>query len=1051
MLVKLVLWSIERRMVALAGLGMLLLAGGWAAYTLPIDALPDLSTVQVTVLTTASGLDPETVESTVTTPLENALNGVPGVTELRSTSRSGVSAVTLVFKDGTDIWFARQLVAERLRTVGSELPANANTPEVAPVYTGLGQIFQFVVRSKLHSPMQLRTLLDWEIVPKLRGIPGVSDINAMGGDLKQYHVVVSNERLKAHGLALSDVVSALRSANTNVGGGYVTRNDEAFTVRGMGLLRDVEDIERVVLRSAHDGAAVLVGHVADVKIGQALPYGVVTQGDSDAVSGTVMMLMGANSRDVVQRVAERVAEIEKTLPPGLSIEPFYDRADFVGKTITTVMTNLAEGVAVVLVILALFLGSVRGAIAVVLGVPASMSIALLGMRAFGVTGDLMSLGAIDFGFLVDGPIVLLEAVVASTAGRALVGDARAKAYADAATGVVRPVAFAVAIIMLVYLPLLTLEGAEGKMFRPMALTMACALFGALVYAVLFFPALLVTMVEPKKDHGPRWMERVCERYEQVLPYALKHRGAIIMTSLVALISVSYVFSRAGAEFVPRIFEGDMVVAIRRAPSVSLEAARKLDFQTQAVLREFPEVLGTVALTGRAEVALDTVGNDNTDVIVKLRPKKEWQKGVELDDLSSAIKHEVETRVPGTFVSVSQPIEDKTNEIVSGSRADVQIQVFGDSLEELTRITAAIGRRVQEIRGTGDVRVERAFGQPAITVNAERDRMSRFGIRVEEAFAAVQASREGIEVGNVYEKARRFAIRVLTPPAQPTADALGELFVKGSYGALVPLKSVASIGEGDGVAAVRHKNRERALRVDVNIRGRDLVSWVHEAQEALDREITLASGYRMEWGGQFANFERASARLAIVVPVVIAIIFGMLFTMFQNMRATIAVFSLVPLSLIGGMLGLLLRGMPFSLPAAVGFIALGGIGVLNGVIIATEVSQRVAAGESLREAVVVGSATVCRAVLTTATVAAMGFLPMMLATGVGAEVQQPLATVVVVGMALGTVMTLFVLPGVLSLLFEAPEGSRSRAAALPHKAQEAQEAVPLLSSQDDMAE
>jgi heavy metal efflux system protein len=1043
-LVRLVLWSIQRRMLALGALGALLLAGGWAAYTLPIDALPDLSTVQVTVLTTASGLDPETVESTVSTPLENALNGVPGVTELRSTSRGGVSAVTLVFKDGTDMWFARQLVAERLRSVTADLPANADPPEIAPVYTGLGQIYQFVVRSKLHSPMQLRTLLDWEIVPKLRGIPGVSDINTMGGELKQYHVVVSNERLKAHGLALSDVVSALESANTNVGGGYVTRSDEAFTVRGIGLLRDVEDIQRVVLRTALDGAAVLIGHVADVKIGQALPYGVVTHGDVDAVSGTVMMLMGSNSRDVVQAVSTRVKELEKTLPPGVTIEPYYDRADFVGKTISTVMTNLAEGVGIVLVILALFLGSVRGAIAVVLGVPASMSIALLGMRAFGVTGDLMSLGAIDFGFLVDGPIVLLEAVVASTAGRALVGNKRAKAYSDAAAGVVRPVAFAVAIIMLVYLPLLTLEGAEGKMFRPMALTMACALFGALVYAVLFFPALLVTIVPPAKDHGPRWIEKICQLYERALPHALKHRLPILALSVLALAGVGYLFSRAGAEFLPRIFEGDMVVAIRRAPSVSLDAARKLDFQTQAVLRGFPEVLSTVALTGRAEVALDTVGNDNTDVIVKLRPKKEWREGMDFDDLSSLIKSEVETRVHGTFVSVSQPIEDKTNEIVSGSRADVQIQVFGDSLTELTQLTAEIGRRVNAIRGTGDVRVERAFGQPAITVTADRDRMSRFGIRVEEAFAAVQASREGIDVGNVYEKARRFAIRVLTPPQRPTADALGDLFVRGSHDALVPLKAVAHIGEGDGVAAVRHKNRERALRVDVNIRGRDLVSWVHEAQAIIDKEVDVPSGYRIEWGGQFENFERASARLAIVVPVVIAITFGMLFTMFQNLRTTLAVFSLVPLSLIGGMVGLLLRGMPFSLPAAVGFIALGGIGVLNGVIIATEVSQRLASGEPLREAVIEGSATVCRAVLTTAAVAAMGFLPMMLATSAGAEVQQPLATVVVVGMALGTGMTLFVLPGVLSLLLRAPARRATRST------QPALESGRLAQSRDDLA-
>jgi len=1019
LLERIVVWSIERRAVALGLLGVLLAAGGWAAKTLPIDALPDLSTVQVTVLTTASGLDPETVESTVTTPLENALNGIPGVTELRSSSRAGVSAVTLVFADNTNVWFARQLVAERLRIASSDLPANAEVPEIAPVYTGLGQIYQFVVRSRVHPPMQLRTLLDWEIVPQLRGIPGVSDINTMGGELKQYHVVVANERLMAHGLSLSDVVEALRAANTNVGGGYVTRDKEAYSVRATGVVRDIEDIKNIVIRTSQDSTPVLIGHVADVTVGHALQHGVVTRQEGDAVSGTVMMLMGANSRDVVHAVAERVAQIQKTLPPGVTIEPYYDRADFVGKTITTVMMNLVEGVGIVLLILALFLGSVRGAIAVVLGVPASMSVALLGMRLFGVTGDLMSLGAIDFGFLVDGPIVLLEAVIAAVAGRRLAGQARARAYCESAISVVRPVAFAVAIIMLVYLPLLTLEGAEGKMFRPMALTMACALFGALIYSVVFFPALLVSMVPPAKGHGPRWIERLSELYAHALPKALRYRGVFSLGALMLLLGMGFLFARAGAEFIPRIFEGDLVVAIRRAPSISLATARELDLQTHRVLSAQPEVLSSVGQTGRAEVALDTVGNDNTDIIVKLKPKHDWRHGLDFDGLSVRLKDEIESHITGTFVSISQPIEDKTNEIVSGSRADVQIQLFGQDLSQLAQITADIGRRVSAIRGTGDVRVERAFGQPAITVNADRKRMARFGMRVEDAFSVIQAAREGIDVGHVYEGARRFAIRVLTPPTQPTADALGELFVKAGNRSLVPLKSVASLSEGDGVAAVRHKNRARALRVDVNIRGRDLVSWVHEAQALIEREITLPSGYRLEWGGQFENFERASARLAIVVPVVILIIGGMLFTMFQNLRATLAVFALVPLSLTGGMLGLLLRGMPFSLPAAVGFIALGGIGVLNGVVVATEVKRRQSSGLSVQRSVELGSVHVFRAVLTTAAVAAMGFLPMMLATGVGAEVQQPLATVVVVGMLFGTGLTLFVLPGLLSLLLTEP--------------------------------
>jgi cobalt-zinc-cadmium resistance protein CzcA len=1021
MLARLVLFSIRQRKVMLALLLLLIAAGIHSARTLPIDALPDLSTVQVTVLTTASGLDPETVEGTVTTPIENAVNGVPGVVELRSTSRSGVSAVTLVFKDGTNVWFARQLVAERLRGVGQNLPANAGAPEIAPVYTGLGQIYQFVVRSPVHSPMQLRTLLDWEVVPRLRGIPGVSDINTMGGELKQFHIVVDNDRLKAHGLALYDVVQALQAANVSVGGGYMNRQEEAFTVRGKGFLRDAEDIKRVVVRTDLNTTPVLVSSIADVKIGPALPYGVVTRADGNAVSGTVMMLMGANSRDVVHAVAKRIEDISGRLPAGVKIEPFYDRAEFVGRTIRTVMTNLAEGIAVVLIVLALFLGSVRGAIAVVLGVPASMSIALLGMHFMGITGDLMSLGAIDFGFLVDGPVVLLEAVVTATAGKKLRGDARAAHYGRVAGAVARPVAFAVAIIMLVYVPLVTLEGAEGKMFKPMALTMAWALFGALIYAILFFPAVLTAFVPPTTSHGPKWLEVMCHAYETRLPSVLRFRSLWIVGAAVLLAVVGFFFARSGAEFVPRIFEGDMVVAIRRAPSISLDMARELDLKTHQVLKKVPEVASTVALTGRAEVALDTVGNDNTDVLVRLKPKAEWTSAGDFDELSVVIKNAVESDVPGTFASISQPIEDKTNEILSGSRADVQIQVFGDDLGELAKITGAIGRRVLRIHGTGDVRVERAFGQPAITVVADRERMARFGVRVEEAFSVIRAAREGIDIGPLYEGLKRFGIRVLYPPRSPTAGALGELFVTSNRGTAIPLRDIAHMSEGDGVAVVRHKNRERALRVDVNLRGRDLVSWVKEAQADIASNIPLSGAYRIEWGGQFENFERASARLAIVVPIVIAIIFGMLLAMFQNARLALAVFALVPLSLTGGMIGLLARGMPFSLPAAVGFIALGGVGVLNGVVIATEVQRRLDEDNaSVVDAVVGGSSMVSRAVLTTAAVAAFGFLPMMLATSAGAEVQQPLATVVVVGIGIGTALTLFVLPGVLSLLVRKSE-------------------------------
>jgi cobalt-zinc-cadmium resistance protein CzcA len=1012
MLEKLVVASIRLRTFLLVLLTVLLGVGFIAAKELPVDALPDVSTIQATVLTTASGLTPIEVERTVTTPIENALNGVPGSIELRSTSRSGLSSITVVFSDKTDMWFARQLVLERLR--GLELPPAAQTPELAPVSTGLGEIYQFVVRSEHHSPMQLRTLLDWEIVPKLRSVPGVIEVNTMGGELKQFQVVVDPVRLHAYKISLRHVVDALRAANLNVGGGYVERREEAFAIRGQGMLQNETEIGEVVLRTDDDGTPVLVRHVADVKIAAALRHGVVTHEGKEAVTGVVMMLLGANSREVVKAVGARVQEIRTELPAGVVIEVLYDRADFVGRTISTVLKNLVEGVAIVTVVLILFLGSIRGAIAVVLGIPAAMSVALIGMHVFGVTGDLMSLGAIDFGFLVDGPIVMLEAVIAAAAGRQLIGAARSQEYSKIAGGVARPVAFAVAIIMLVYVPLLALEGVEGKMFRPMAITMASALFGALLYAILFFPALLVTMVPPSKGHGPRWMDFIATRYERAVPSAIALRWPLLGISVVLLGVVGFLFGKAGAEFVPRIFEGDAVVSVRRAPSISLSEAERLDLQTGTVLRSFPEVVSALGMTGRAEVATSPVGNNNTDFLVRLKPISEWTSAHDFDDLSVALKDAIEGKVPGTFVSVSQPIEDRTNELISGSRADVKVQITGNDLDTLVRLSDDVARAVTAVRGSGDVRVERILGQPMISAVVDRQRMARYGVRAEDALTVLQAAREGVRVGDLYEEHRKFDIRVLAPPSAPNAEAIGELFVETANGSAVPLREIAVMSEGDGPAAIRRQDRQRGVRVDVNLRGRDLVSWVDEARAKVEADVKLPNGFTISWGGQFENFERAKARLRIVIPVVVVIIFGMLMWMFQDARLALAVFALVPLSLTGGMIGLLLRDLSFSLPAAVGFIALGGIGVLNGVVLATEIRKRLVAGETLDNALSHGSAAVVRAVLTTATVASLGFLPMAIATGAGAEVQRPLATAVVIGMIVSTLLTLFVLPGVLRI-------------------------------------
>ncbi len=1023
MLTRIIEASIRFRVFVLVLFAVLLGAGAWATRTLPIDAVPDVSTIQFSVLTEAPGLSPVEIERTVTFPIEASLNGTPRLIELRSVSRAGLSVVTVIFEDGTDIWLSRQIVLERMRAVEATLPKVATPPQLSPVSSGLGEIYQFVVRSDHHSPTQLRTILDWEIVPSLRSVPGVIEINTMGGDLKEYQVVVDRGRLRAHDMTLTDVATALERANVNVGGGYLERTEEAYTLIGIGLLKTEEEIANVVLRTDADGTPVLVRHVATVRIGAALRQGVITRdGEGEAVTGIVMMLTGANSRNVVHAVDAKVDEIQTKLPPGVKIDTIYDRSDFVGRTLTTVTSNLVEGALVVTIVLALFLGTIRGALAVVLGIPASMSVAVIGMHVFHVTGDLMSLGAIDFGFLVDGPIVLLEAVIAGVAGREIGRAARAGAYAEIASAVARPVAFAVAIIMLVYLPLLALEGIEGKMFRPMALTMACALLGALVYSIAIFPALVVVMVPPPKKLGPRWIHAIERLYTRLLEPARKLRWPMVAGAALLFVGATIVLGRAGADFLPRIDEGDLVVTLRRAPSINLARAKELDLETERVLARFPEVVTSLAMTGRAEVATDPRGAENTDILVHLRPKPQWKTAHDLDELASRMKDAIESEVPGTFVSVSQPIEDKTNELISGSRADVQIAVYGEDLDELKKLSEGIGEAVHDIRGTGDIRVERVLGAPTLYVRPERARLARYGVTTEDALAVVEAARVGIPVGAIYEGQRRFDLKLLAPPRTPSAQALGELFVATAGGGSVPLSELATIEESEGPPQIRRQSLTRTVRVEVNLRGRDLVSWVAEARERVAASVHPASGYDIHWGGQFENFERAKARLGLVVPAALVIIFAMLMWTFGRARYAAAVFAVVPFALSGGMLALVARGLSFSIPAAVGFIALAGVAVLNGVVMTSEVKRRIDAGEPVHDAIAHGAAHTMRAVLTTGAVAALGFSPMALATGAGAEVQRPLATVVIGGIALSTLLTLFVLPGVLQIALSRKEAT-----------------------------
>jgi heavy metal efflux system protein len=1011
MLERIVEFSVRRRVLVAVLSLLIVVVGLFLVPKLPIDAVPDVTNVQVVVLTEAAGLSAEEMERFVTYPVELGLNGLPELDEMRSVTRSGLSAVTIVFKESMDIWFARQMVSERLREIEAEIPRGFGRPQLAPVSTGLGEIYQFVLESDRHSPMALRGLLQWELTPKLRSVPGVIEVNAMGGAAKEYQVVLDPGKLAAYRLTLGQVIEALERNNANVGGGWIERGSEQLVIRGEGQLRTTTDINEVVVAVDRDGTPIQVRMLGNARVGAALPQGVVTRdGKGEAVTGTVLMLVGQNSRDVVHAVKAKIEELRRELPEGVRIDTVYDRASFIDRTLQTVGKNLLEGALLVGLVILVFLRSWRVSLLVVLGIPVAMLIALFGMLQLGVTGSLMSLGAIDFGLLVDGPIIMAEALIARLALAHVTEQNRLGVISETLRQVTRPVIFSVLIILLVYVPLLTLEGTEGKMFKPMATTMALALFGSVVFSLFTFPAGAALLLKPS-PHAHGWLEKLDAPYRRLVRWSIDRRYGLVAAAVGLLLLTLPVGGSLGADFVPRIGEGDIVVAIRRIPSIGLSEARELDLAAQKVLARFPEVETSLAMTGRAEVAVDPVGMDNTDILVKLRPQEDWTTAPDLDSLGEAMKQAIESEVPSTFVSISQPIEDRTNEMISGSRADVAVQLFGEDLHRLSELGQKLGRTLRDTPGAGDVRVERALGLPMLQIRADRARLARYGIPADDLLTAVETTRQGREVGTVFEGQRRYDLKVMVPPLTQLSESFGRLPIGARDGQLIPMAQVASITEEDGPAQISRHSMQRRLRIDVNIRGRDLVSFVQDAKQRVERDVPLPANYSLQWGGQFENFERASARLAVVLPVALGIIFAMLFMTFGNVRYAAAVFSGVPFALLGGVVALKLRDMPFSIPAAVGFIALCGIAVLNGVVMASEIKRRVQEGQDALEN---GAVAVLRPMLLTATVASIGFLPMAISSSAGSEVQRPLATAVIGGMVSSTALGLMLLPALLRI-------------------------------------
>jgi cobalt-zinc-cadmium resistance protein CzcA len=1037
---KLLELCLEWRLIVFAFVALVATLGVYSARRLPIDAVPDITNVQVQVLTNAPSLGPIDVERTITFPVESSMSGLPGVEQIRSVSRFGLSAVTVVFEEGTDLLRARQLISERLVQARDELPAGAS-PELGPLSSGLGEIFQLEVRAErpcaegqpdtddCYTPMELRSLLDWFVAYELRSVRGVVEVNSFGGELKTYEVEVLPERLRALEVSLNELYGALERNNGTAGGGYLVRSGEQLLVRGEGRIQSLDEIADVLIETRADGVPVRVRDVARVHLAPLIRQGAVTRdGRGEVVTGIVMMLVGANGREVVRDVKAKIAQIAPSLPPGVTLEPFYDRAELVNRTIRTVATNLAEGALFVVGVLFLLLGSIRGGLIVAAAIPFAMLVAFIAMKALGLSGNLMSLGAIDFGIVVDGSIIVVENAVVHLSAAAR-GKGRPMTYAEAADVVlsstldVRKAAlFGEAIIVIVYVPILTLAGIEGKMFKPMAITVLFALLGAFIASLTFVPVLVATFLRKNIAHAEPWIVRQLHRlYPRALAPLMRAPRRVLGVALVLLVAAGFVGARMGAEFVPRLDEGAIAIQVLRLPSVSLEESIRGATRFEKVLREFPEVVSVVSKTGRAEIATDPMGVELSDAIVSLKPHAEWTTARTREALIEKMSARFAEALPGLGFSFSQPIELRMAELISGTRSDVAITIYGDDLATLERLSRQVQAAIRDIPGASDVRGEQLAGLPTLEVTVDRAAASRYGVSVRDALDAIEAL-GGRGVGEVYEGERRFRLQVRVPAAlRDDIDQVRNLPVSGESGPLVPLGQIASIQIIDSPASVSREAVRRRTSVEANVRGRDLASFVSEA-EAKVQALAFPPGYVIHWGGQFENLSAAAGRLAFAVPLALGLIFVLLYMAFGQLKTALLIYLNVPFAAVGGVFLLALRGMPFSISAAVGFIALFGIAVLNGVVLLTTIQKLRAAGKSAFEAAREGAESRLRAVVMTATVAALGFIPMALSGSAGAEVQRPLATVVIGGLVSATFLTLFVLPAAYALVFRDDTGA-----------------------------
>lgn len=1016
MIERIIRFSIKQKLLVIFAI-ILLIAGGIAAFRmLPIDAVPDVTNVQVQILTASPTLAPVEVERYITFPIEVAMNGIPNVEEIRSVSKFGLSLVTVVFHDDVNIYFARQLVFERLQVASENIPPEFGKPELGPTSTGLGEIYQYVIRPKDKTKndaatlMEMRTLQDWVAKRQLLTVPGVNEVNSFGGYEKQYQVLIDPQKLLNYNITLREVFQAVSENNANAGGAYIEHGNEQYLVRGSGLVQNINDIKNIIVKTLENGTPIYVHNVADVQLGPAIRQGAVTMnGEGEVTAGIAMMLKGENSRAVVDRVKEKVETIKKALPDSVKLEPFYDRTELINKTIWTVEKNLLEGGILVILILVLLLYNLRGGFIVASVIPLSMLFAVIMMVATGVSGNLMSLGALDFGLIVDGAVVMVENAIRKLHEKKN-GTSNTESILESAVEVGRPVVFAVGIIIIVYFPIMTLTGIEGKMFKPMAFTVTYALIGALLLSLTYVPVMSAIMFKKKVKEKESPIIRYVKKYYAPLLKKILHKRLLVTGIAAAFVIASIIiFPFLGSEFIPQLDEGSIAIQSWRLPSVSLTTSVNTSALIEKEVLKFPEVKSIVSKTGRAEIGTDPMGVEISDIFVELKPKEEWNTGRDKEKLVDAISEKL-NKIPGIAFSFSQPIQLRVAELISGVRSDIAIKLFGEDLDVLKEKAEEIAKVVTKIDGAEDVKVEQVAGLPQLQIKIDRSKIARYGINVADVNQIIETAIGGKSTGEVFEGEKRFDLIVrFKEDARNNVDVIKNILVPTPNGSSIPLSQLADVYIEEGPSQISRERSQRRIVVEANVRERDIGSFVEEAQSKLDKTVKLPTGYYLEWGGTFENLQSARTRLAVVVPLSLFLIFVLLFISFGSVKNALLIYTGIPFAIVGGVFSLLIRGMHFSISAGVGFIALFGVAVLNGVVMVSYINQLRQEGKTLEEAVVQGAETRLRPVLMTALVASLGFIPMALSTSAGAEVQRPLATVVIGGIITSTILTLFVLP------------------------------------------